>query len=212
MPGHALRQIKSYFSFRSQELNKMAHVLRQTVLVQTPQADVEEVAFAKAPAVSQKIATKIQFWNFFPNSTRRSLLLIHLKFRLLRNHRLFLVIVARKTRHRAKMSSSTDQQSRFDLAVDDPSVTVALDLADGSAFTQVRSRATKQVFIKLASPDAIADGLGIRHIYFCLIHSTDAKAGNGLKRAPTRIVFTIDFKSLNDERRDPSATNFVAWE
>src|SRR5215470_890569 len=212
MPGHALRQIKSDFSLRSQEPDKIAHVLRQTVLVQTPQADVEEVAFAKTPAVSQKIATKIQFWNFFQNGARRSLLLIHLEFRLLRNHRLFLVIVARKARHRTKMSSSSDQQSRFDFAVDNPSFAVALDLADRSAFTYVRSRATKQVFIKLASPDAVADGLGVRHTYFCLIHSTDAKAGNGLKRAPTRIVFTIDFKSFNDERRDPSATNFVAWE
>src|SRR5215472_7497573 len=125
MPGHPLRQIKSDFSLRSQKLNKIAHVLRQTVLVQTPQADVEEVAFAKAPTVSQKIATKIQFWNFFANGTRRSLLLIHLKFRFLRNHRLFLVIVAEKTRHWTKMSSSADQQSRFDFAIDDPSIAVA---------------------------------------------------------------------------------------
>src|SRR5215470_17602412 len=137
MPGHALRQIKSDFSLRSQELNKIAHVLRQTVLVQTPQANIEEVAFAKTPAVSQKIATKIQFWNFFPNGARRSLVLIHLEFRLLRNHRLFLVIVARKARHRTKMSSSANQQSRFDLAIDDPSIAVALDLADRGAFTHV---------------------------------------------------------------------------
>src|SRR5215469_11424418 len=212
MPGHPLGQSKSDFSLRSQELDKIPHVLRQTVLVQPPQADVEKVAFAKTPAVSQKIATEVQLRNFLLNSARRGLLLIHLEFRLLGNHRLFLVIVAEKTRHRTKVSSSADQQSRFDFAVDDPSIAVALDLADGSAFTHVRSRATKQIFIKLAAPDAIADGLGIRHIYFCLIHSTDAKTCNGLESAPARIVFTVDFQSFNDERRDPSATNFVAWE
>src|SRR5215813_8807392 len=212
MSGHALRQIKCYFSFRSQESDKIAHVLRQAVLVQPPQADIEKVAFAETPAVSQKIAAKIQFWNFFLNGARPSLLLIHLKFRFLRDNRLLLLIVAKKTRHRTKMPSSADQQSRFDFAVDDPSIAVALDLADRSAFTHVRSRPAKQIFIKLTSPDAIADGLGIRHVYFCLTYSTDAKARNGLKRAPARIVFTIDFKSFNDERRDPSATNFVAWE
>src|SRR5215467_2514591 len=212
MPGHPLGQIKSNFSLRSQELNKMAHVLWQTVLVQTPQADVEKVAFAKTPAVSQKIATEVQLRNFLLNSARRSLLLIHLEFRLLRNYRLLLLTTANKTRHRTKMSSSADEQSRFDFAVDDPSIAVALDLVDRSAFTQVRSRPAKQIFIKLTSPDAIADGLGIRHVYFCLTYSTDAKARNGLKRAPARIVFIIDFKSFNDERRDPSATNFVAWE
>src|SRR5215471_9448066 len=212
MPGHPLRQIKSDFSLRSQELDKIPHLLRQTVLVQPPQADVEKVAFAKTPAVSQKIATEVQLRNFLLNSARHGLLLIHLEFRFLRNYRLLLLTIANKTRHRTKMSSSAVEQSRFDFAVDDPSIAVALDLVDRSAFTQVRSRATKQIFIKLASPDAIADGLGIRHFYFCLIYSTDAKTCNGLEGAPARIVFTIDFQSFNDERRDPSATNFVAWE
>src|SRR5215831_6871013 len=212
MPGHPLGQIKSNFSLRSQELNKMAHVLWQTVLVQTPQADVEKVAFAKTPAVSQKIATEVQLRNFLLNSARHGLLLIHLEFRFLRNYRLLLLTIANKTRHRTKMSSSADEQSRFDFAVDDPSIAVALDLADRSAFTHMRSRATKQVFIKLASPDAIADGLGVRHIYFGLSYRAYTKAGNRLESAPARIVFIIDFQSFNDERRDPSATNFVAWE
>ncbi len=55
------------------------------------------------------------------------------------------------------MSTSPDQHLGFDRAIDDPLLARSLDLADGRALTYLRAGAAKQVLIKLAAADAIAD-------------------------------------------------------
>src|ERR1700756_2567806 len=98
MPGHPLRWIKANLPTGSQKTCKLAHMFRQCVLVQAPEPHVEEIAFAKAPAIALKIVTKIEFRSLFLNRACGRLLSIHLELNFLGHDRLLGPNVPQKSR------------------------------------------------------------------------------------------------------------------
>lgn len=73
MSGEFARKIKYDLAFAVQEIKEMNNVLGKGVLVKPAQPNVEEISFAKTPAVSLEILAKIKLRYFRLNSAEARL-------------------------------------------------------------------------------------------------------------------------------------------
>src|SRR2546421_201303 len=123
MTGKLARQIKRQFPGCAKKFNKAADMLRKSMLVQASQPDIQEVVFAKTPAIALDIAAEIKLRNFRLDVAGTSLVRIHLELNFLGHHRLIAIGVSQMPRDGTKMAASPNQQSGFELAIDDPAFT-----------------------------------------------------------------------------------------
>src|ERR1041385_4329838 len=203
-------KIKNYFAFATQEINESLNVLRSGIWIQPPQSDVEEIPFAKTPAIALKILAKIELWCLRLNRAKMWLLRRHLKFYFLGYHRFVCVGVAKVSRHRTEMPSSSNQQFGSDFTIDNPVLAGPFDLIDGDSLTYLRSRPAQQVVVKLTATDTIADGVFIQNCHFLRSHRANAKPPDGLHCAARGIIHGIDFQQIQYPGRDPPSTYFVS--
>src|SRR6185312_3306473 len=87
MPCEFPGKTKCHLARGAQEINEMDNVLGKGVLVKPTQPDVEEISFAKTPAVALKIPAEVKLGYFRLNSAKTCLVRRHLKFNFLRDHR-----------------------------------------------------------------------------------------------------------------------------
>src|SRR5215212_2325288 len=88
-----------------------------------PQADIQNVPLAKAPAVAFHIGAEIQLGRFLANAAARPLASIHFKLRFLGNNCRFRGLPFRNlARDGTKMPAGANDYSASDLIVDSPSI------------------------------------------------------------------------------------------
>src|ERR1035437_9974879 len=80
------RDVKGNPGSRFQELQEAGNVRRQLARISSPQTYIQNVIFAKTPAVSFHIGTEVQFRRVPLDATGCALACIHFKLDLLSNH------------------------------------------------------------------------------------------------------------------------------
>ena len=117
------RDIEGDSTGRFQELQESCNMGRQPVWIRPPQADIQKVPLAKAPAVSFHVGTKVQFRRVFANTTARKLVGVHFKLGLLGYHcRLSALLASHQARNRAKVPARTNHYLSLDPIISDPSI------------------------------------------------------------------------------------------
>src|SRR6185369_14687189 len=181
----------------------------QRMRLQTPQANVDVIALAKAPAVSGEVRAEVQLGPFGSDLTG-ALIDRQLHFPC-GNDRPAIRSAVQHPTYRTEMATGPDEHPRPEVVVDDPLCAGAANDRNGRAEQQARPRAAEQVVIELTTTNPKADGAAVRRVDDAVLTDhTDAKVRNRLKRSSVAVVVGIDLKLVDHLRRDPPGAHLVA--
>ena len=181
----------------------------QRMRFQTPEADVDVIALAKAPAVSGEVRAEVQLGPL-SGDLAGALIDRQLHFTC-GNDRPAIRSAVQHPTYRTEMATGPDEHPRPDVVVDDPLGAGAANDRNGCAEQQARPRAAEQVVVELTTTNPKADGASVRRVHdVVLTDHTDPKVRDWLKRSSVAVVVGIDLEVVEHLRRDPPGAHLVA--
>src|SRR5512143_3918994 len=128
-------------------------MVRQAMVVFASQTDVEKIALAETPAVALQVGTEIKLRRVRIHAAVPSLIRAQFELHLVRGDRLFgsAQLGAQEAGHRTKVPAGTDNKSRSNAVVGDPSVAVAAQRGQGFTEPQPGAGALQKVMVELAA-------------------------------------------------------------